>query len=180
VAWTWFLRLAQRGKDAARFVGTLARYAARAVRCGRRLRGSESLRDILSRQAQKRHGFTVGSLPISTRVAMDDIYAVPGGQRELDEYEERLADNAMTPPPDAAAFRIDFPVFLNDLSDRDRKMAAMLSLGHTVKHVAREFGITPARVTQLRVDWCRDWYRRHGERAPIDSRHKESNHPCVA
>jgi hypothetical protein len=63
IAWRWYTRLAQKGKDASRFVATLAWLAARAVRSGRRLTGQESSRDVLSSRAQRRHQFTVSSLP---------------------------------------------------------------------------------------------------------------------
>ena len=36
-AWKWFRRLAQKGKDATEFPSALASYAARAVKCGRRV-----------------------------------------------------------------------------------------------------------------------------------------------
>jgi hypothetical protein len=42
IAWRWFLRLTERGKDAARFPSALAGYAARAVNSGRRLCGMEN------------------------------------------------------------------------------------------------------------------------------------------
>lgn len=37
LAWKWFVRLAEEGKDARQFASVLASYAARAVRRGRRL-----------------------------------------------------------------------------------------------------------------------------------------------
>src|SRR5262245_43684394 len=48
LAWKWFLRLADKGKDAAAFPATIAAFAARAVRSGRRLCGQEKARDVLS------------------------------------------------------------------------------------------------------------------------------------
>jgi hypothetical protein len=63
VAWQWFVRLAERGKDASTFVSALATLAARAVRGGHRICGSEKAQDVLSPAAQNRHGFTVGPLP---------------------------------------------------------------------------------------------------------------------
>src|SRR5580692_6089376 len=52
LAWSWFVRLAQRGKDATQFASVLAAYAARAVRAGRRLCGQEKSKDALSPLAQ--------------------------------------------------------------------------------------------------------------------------------
>src|SRR5438034_143604 len=62
LAWKWFRRLAERGKDAAKFPVVLARYAARAVRSGRRVCGQERSNDVFSSSAQQHHGFTVGSI----------------------------------------------------------------------------------------------------------------------
>ena len=82
----------RRGKDVITFVGALARYAARAVRCGRRLTGQEKAKDVLSSLAQRRHGFTVGSLPASTRKSFERIYSTVRGQEEMDGWEERRRD----------------------------------------------------------------------------------------
>ena len=48
LAWRWFLRLAERGKDATRFPSVLATFAARAVYNGRRLAGMCKTKDALS------------------------------------------------------------------------------------------------------------------------------------
>src|SRR5690242_3211059 len=71
LSWAWYGRLVRRGKDVNSFIGGLVRYAARAVRCGRRLTGQEKAKDVLSSLAQKRHGFTVVSLPASTRKSFE-------------------------------------------------------------------------------------------------------------
>src|ERR1043166_4763475 len=48
LAWRWFKRLAERGKDATQFPSTLASYAAKAVRSGRRVCGQLKPRDVIS------------------------------------------------------------------------------------------------------------------------------------
>jgi hypothetical protein len=165
VCWKWFVSLAERGRDAAEFVTTLVALAARAVNSGRRVCKQESAVDVMSNVAQHRNDFKVESLPISTRRSQEDIYAVVKGQEELDAYEERLHDNTVTPPPDAAAFRIDFPRFLGDMPERDCALAMFLSLGHSAKAAARKFGLSPGRVTQLRQRWHEDWHRSDDETA---------------
>jgi hypothetical protein len=65
--------------------------------------------------------------------------------------------------PDAAAFRLDFPQFLGDLSARDRQLAMFLSLGHSAKKAAERFSLSQGRITQLRQQWCREWQRGQGE-----------------
>jgi hypothetical protein len=162
LAWKWYARLVRRGKDPADFVMTFAQFTARGVQAGRRVGDPEGSKDVLSRTAQRRHGFSVEPLPNATRRPFADIHGLVHGQQELDAYEDRLADNTETPPPDAAAFRIDFPAFLAGLSDRDRQMAMRLSLGHQGKVVARQFEMSPARVCQLRRRWHREWQRLQG------------------
>jgi DNA-directed RNA polymerase specialized sigma24 family protein len=163
LAWRWYLRLVERGKDPAEFVSTFAGYAARAVKRGRRVCGQEAGQEVLSPVAQRRHGFTVAPLPVSTRRPFDEIHTIVRGQEALDAYEERLRDNAVTPPPDAAAFRLDFPRFLSTLCARDREMALFLSLGHQAQAAAARFRVSRGRVTQLRQRWCRAWRRCQGD-----------------
>ena len=99
LAWRWYLRLVERGKDPAAFVSALAGYAARAVRRGRRVCGQEAGQEVLSPRNQARPGFMVLRLPSGpTTLAGSPL-------------EEALLDNAVTPPPEAAAFRIDFPAW---------------------------------------------------------------------
>jgi hypothetical protein len=64
LAWRWLRRRRCRGKDASTSPDTLACFATRAVRCGRRLCGQESSEDALSPLAQRRHGFVAESLPV--------------------------------------------------------------------------------------------------------------------
>ena len=145
LAWKWFVRLDKRGKDAAGFVTTFATFAARAVRCGRRVAGVSRARDAMDRHTQKRHDFVVEKLP------------------EFSTLTEALADNTVTPPPDAAAFRVDFPRWLGLLGDRDRRLASELMIGERTSVAAQRFGMSKARVSQVRRELCEDWARFHGE-----------------
>ena len=163
LAWHWFLRLTKRGKDVTQFVSALASYAARAVSSGRRLCGQLPSKDVLSDVAQRRHGFTVQALPQGTRHPFEEVYASVQGQRHIDALEEMLRDNTVTPPPDAAAFRVDWPLFLVGLTQRDQDLALFLSLGQSGKAAAAKFGLSPGRVTQLRQQWCREWRACQGD-----------------
>ena len=53
LAWKWFRRLAEKGKDAREFVSVLASFAAKAVRCGRRVTTQLKPKDVLSELAQQ-------------------------------------------------------------------------------------------------------------------------------
>jgi len=162
LAWKWFVRLAQRGKDATAYPSVLATYAAKAVPAGRRLCGQLKAKDVLSERAQQKHGFRVERLPLSTRTCHEELNGVTG-QRHLDAYEERLRDNTRTPPDEQAAFRLDFPAWLLTRTERDRRIIEQMSVGEGTNHVARRFGMSPSRVSQLRREYSQDWRRFTGE-----------------
>ncbi len=144
LAWHWYRRLCERGKDPSGFVGALATFAARQVRCGRRLCGQQASKDALSPVAQSRHDF-------AARAFTDDP--------SLDS----LRENARLPVPVQAAFRLDFPCWLASLGERHRRVAEDLMAGEQAKDVAARHGITPGRVSQIRNELKRDWHRFHGE-----------------
>ena len=87
LTWRWFVRLVERGKDPLTFPTVLAAYAARAVRCGRRLCGQGGGKDVLSPLARQRHGFAVEGLPNSVRAAHDAAEDEAGVQ--LDAGQDR-------------------------------------------------------------------------------------------
>jgi hypothetical protein len=165
LAWKWYVRLVEQGKDVHQFPTVFVRLVVKAVRSGRRLTGMEKAKDVMNSMTQQRHGFAVKSLPMPTRRSRQSIYSSLNGQRDLDTFEDRLKDNTVTPPPIAAAFRIDFPEFLDTLTDRDRAMATFLAQEHSAKRAAERFDVTPARVTQLRQQWRREWQVCQGEEA---------------
>src|ERR1700722_11057006 len=66
LCWKWFVRLAERGKDARQFPSVLASYACRAVKSCRRVCGQERANDVMSPLAQQRHAFRVERLAFAT------------------------------------------------------------------------------------------------------------------
>jgi hypothetical protein len=87
LSWKWFLAMARRGKDGREFPSSIAIFAARAVRCGRKVCRQESTRDALSPVAQGRHDFAVCTLPEFSTLSNNPL-------------EEALTDNRQTPVPD--------------------------------------------------------------------------------
>ena len=163
LAWKWFLRLIERGKDPLAFPTAIATSAAKAVKSGRRLTGQERSKEVLSPVARHKHGVKIEPLPSSTRRPYDDFYGDVHGQQELDAFEERLKDNTMTPPPEAAAFRIDFPDWLRTRTDRDRRIIEDMARDERTMDLSRKHGISPGRVSQLRREFMDDWNRFCGE-----------------
>lgn len=144
LAWKWFIRLVQQGKHPKEFVSAIAAFAARALKGGRRLCGQEKANDVLSRQAQARRGFLVSRFPESSTLTGNAL-------------EEALHDNATTPVPDQVSFRLDFPAWLSTRSSRDRELIGELITGERNQDTARRFGISPSRISQLRLAYLADW-----------------------
>jgi hypothetical protein len=144
LAWHWFRRLAQRGKDPSRFPVAFANFAARAAKNGRRLCGQEKARDALSPLAQQRRGFAVQSLPMASSM-------------HGNIFDEALAHNTQTPVPDQVGFRLDFPAWRLGRCERDRRLIDDLMIGERTLDVARRHGLTPARISQLRRAFHHDW-----------------------
>src|SRR5262245_20971326 len=146
LAWKWHLRLAERGKDATQFPSALATFAALAVKAGRRVCGRERARDALAPLAHRKHHFVVERLP---------DFSTLGGN----PLAEALVDNTQTPPPEQVVFRCDFPAWLQTRSERDRRLAEDLMTGERTLDVSTRYGLSPARVSQLRRDFHDDWQR---------------------
>jgi hypothetical protein len=144
LTWKWHLRLAERGKDAARFPTALATFAARAVRSGRKLTGRDRAKDVLSPLARQRHGFAVAKLP--------DYSTLDGSP-----LHEALHDNTRSPVDEQVCFRIDFPAWRLTRAERDRRVLDDLMLGERTLDVAGKYGLSPGRVSQLRRELHADW-----------------------
>jgi hypothetical protein len=151
LAWKWFKRLADRGKDATRWAKALASFATRAVRCGRRVTGQLKPRDVLSEQAQQRHGFCVGKLPDFATLTENPL-------------AEALIDNTQTEVPEQVAFRIDFPAWRRSRSRRDRRVIDDMAMGERTLDLSRKHRLSPARVSQLRREFHDDWRSFCGDR----------------
>jgi DNA-directed RNA polymerase specialized sigma24 family protein len=140
IAWRWYRLLVQRGRDPHAFAATLVHRALLQARSYRRLCGQHKTKDALSPLAQSRHGF-----------------------RACGAVLEALADNSRTPPPEQAAFRIDFPDWLSTLGEGRRRVALALMSGERPRDVARAEGVSPGRVSQLRAELRDRWLRFCGE-----------------
>jgi hypothetical protein len=79
-----------------------------------------------------------------------DVYdRTHGNAIEHIDFNLFVADS--TPIPEQAAFRIDFPVFLGTLNERQREMTLDLASGMGTGEVARKHGVTPGAVSQFRA-----------------------------
>jgi hypothetical protein len=77
--------------------------------------------------------------------------------------EERLRDNTLTAVPEQVCFRLDFPAWLNTLNDRNRRVVEDLMQDQRTLDVARKYGVSPSRVSQLRREFKKRWRQFCGE-----------------
>ncbi len=77
-------------------------------------------------------------------------------------WAEAFVDDR-TPILDQVVMRTDFPVFMRTLTPREYRMAWMLAEGFSAKEVADRFGVSAARITQLRQSWLEGWQKFQGE-----------------
>ena len=145
-----YRRLFRRKQVHQAFPSSLAWYAIRQVRCGRQTGTKLNVRDVLSRYCQMQKGVRVVSI----------YYLDP----EDDEWKEMLlADDKTTSPADLAAFRLDYPTWVNRFAKRDRRMIAALARGERTQDVARRFELSQGRISQKRREYEEDWHRYLGE-----------------
>jgi hypothetical protein len=150
-AYCRFSRLVRTGKAGLAFATPLANFAIRQVISGRQVGNKQNCRDVTSIVAQRRQGFTLRTLPSDCS--------------DSNIWSEILADDTLTPVPDQAAFRLDFPVWLKIQDRRKRKLARFLMVGNNVTDAAKRFCVSLARISQLRRELRVSWEQFQGETA---------------
>jgi hypothetical protein len=143
------VRLVAAGREDRAYASVLAGYAAAQFRRGRRVGVRANKRDVTSSYSQRHTGAVVERL--------DRFDQESGGWREI------LVEDRRCGPDEVAATRIDFNVWLASLPKRNRHIAEKLAVGESTNCVARFFGITPGRVSQLRRELHRAWHAFQGE-----------------
>jgi RNA polymerase sigma factor (sigma-70 family) len=144
-----YARLVERGAEQRAFPTVLARFAVAQVRQGRRVGGRQNVRDVLSPCALRKQRCLVERL---------DRY-----DTEEQAWREAVVEDPYTPVFDQVWFRIDFPQWLAGLAPRKRRIAETLAVGHSTAAVAQQFGLSAARISQLRRELYESWRGFHGE-----------------
>jgi hypothetical protein len=144
-----YARLIERGQADRALPSPLARFAIAQVRAGRRVGNRLRISDALSSYAQYRKQFSVERL---------DQF-----DEEEDCWQQILIEDKRATPADVAACRIDFAEWLRRLTARLRKIALALASGETTKDAAEQFGLSPARISQLREWLKKSWQEFQGE-----------------
>ena len=111
-----------------------------------------NIRDVSSEYAQQRKGFKVERL---------DRF-----DRRENGWMEILVEDRRSGPAEIVASKLDFAAWLRSLSKRDRRMAVMLATGETTGEAAKQFGVSPSRISQGRRELQQSWNDFVGEDRP--------------
>ncbi len=134
--WKSFIRLFELGRHEDVSPMSLARFAIRAVRSGRRMGASLNINDVSSNYCQRRLGIR------TTPFCMID--------QNGEKWAESLIADERARPDQLVMARIDFSEWLQTLKPLHRKVAEHLSLGESTHSTARIFNLTPGRISQIR------------------------------
>src|SRR5450432_11871 len=148
-AYVNYVRLIERGKSDLAYAGPLARYAACQYLGGRRVGSRMNCHDISSAYCQRRSGIMVEQL---------DRFDAP-----TSEWEQLVVEDRHSTPAEVATTRIDFRAWLESLPVRTRHVAETLATGEATGRVARIFGCSASRVSQLRRELYDAWLVFTGE-----------------
>ena len=124
-------RLAERGRLDLCHPTVMARYAIAQTKAGRMLGRTLNCQDVASRHCQQRKGVIV----------------------------DRLGQSQTYSPDELIVTRIDLSFWLATLNPRDRSVIQFFSIGHQANDVAKQFGLSEGRVSQLRRELYRSWCR---------------------
>ncbi len=141
VAWS---RLVAQGREHVARPTPLANFAVRQVHAGRRVGCQLNSHDILSPAARRRQNLGIERL---------DQW-----DEGTESWRQLLVEDRHAGPAETAAARMDLAAWCSTLSARNRRIARALAGGESTGVVARQFGLTPGRISQLR-----SWLHRHWE-----------------
>jgi hypothetical protein len=144
-AYCAFVRLVHRDKASIAFATPLANYAIRQVIAGRRVGSKSNIHDVTSPYARSAQGIIVERLNTFDRAQ--------------GEWRAALIEGRRATPADIAAARIDMAAWFRSLSLRNRRIAISLAMGESTSEVAQRFGLSCARVSQIRGLLKANWER---------------------
>ena len=154
-AYCCFVRLVRHGKASLAYATPLADFAIRQAIAGRRVGCKSSVLDVTSPFGRSSRGIHVERLD------------------EQGSLRAALVEDRRASPADTAAARIDVAAWFHKMSESHRRIAKALAIGESTSNVAREFGLSSARVSQIRGILKASW-------AAFHERGSEAREPCVA
>ena len=141
-----YVSLVRRGRENNAYATSLANFAIRQAIAGRRVGSSSRNHDVTSPFARSARGILVERL--------DD---------EQSAWRAALVEDRRASPADTAAARIDVAAWFRAMPESHRQIASALAMGETTSEVARQFGLSAARVSQIRGLLKASWETFQGE-----------------
>lgn len=138
-----YLRLHEQGRADKVTASNLAWYAAKQIRSGRSAGCRLNSKEPLAVYAQQRRGIRVEHMRSNDHSEQTWIDALIQDQRST--------------VLDHVAAKLDVAAWLKTLCRRTRRIAADLAKGCTTSEVARKYGVTAARISQLRQELKDSW-----------------------
>ena len=142
-----YVRLHEQGRTEVATASSLAWYSSRQIRRGRPAVGRMNSKDPLSRYAQ------VGS---GNRF-----------ERQNGEWIDKLAEDKRASVPDQVAAKMDVRAWFATLTKRMKEIAKDLACGCSTAEVARKYGVTAGRISQLRRVLEESWAAYQGEAVAV-------------
>jgi hypothetical protein len=136
-----YKRLNEQGRAQQVTAASLAWYAAKQVRSGRGEGCRLNSQEPLALYAQRRRAFRKEPLEPSARTWID-----------------ALVQDRRSSVLDHVAARLDVAAWLSTLGGRTRHMVEDLARGCTTSEVARKYGLTAGRISQLRRELKNSWH----------------------
>lgn len=138
-----YQRLVERGKQDVAHPTPLSKFAIRQICAGRRVGTKLNINDVSSPYARALRGIVVERLD---KFDPEDA-----------EWREAVVEDRRAGPAQTAAARLDLSAWLQKLGRTKRRIALKLATGEATSAVARIFGVTAGRVSQLRQELKASW-----------------------
>jgi hypothetical protein len=142
-AFIMFVGLVRDGRASLAFPSVLGMYGVKRVRIGRAAATPMNVRDVSSVYCQ---------LKKKIRLERLDTF-----DRNSQSWLEVLVEDKHATPADIARVRIDFADWLGTLSARDHRIVDDLAAGERTSDVARKFGVSAGRISQMRGQLKESW-----------------------
>jgi hypothetical protein len=142
-------RLAELGKLDVAYATVLARFGVAQVKDGRMTGGHLNCKDVLSPYCRRLKSVTVERL--------DKFDCTEN------EWQEILIEDRHAGPFDIVRTKLDFAAWLRSLPGKLRRIAKTLANGERTGDVARKFGLSDGRISQIRSELYASWRAFIGE-----------------
>jgi hypothetical protein len=125
-----YVRLHEQGRAEVATPSSLAWYSSHQVKCGRPAAGRMNGKDPMSRYAQIGNGIQT--------------------DRQPNNWIDAIVEDKRATVADQVAAKMDFGAWFATLPQRMKEIAKDLAFGCSTSEVAKKYGVTPGRISQLR------------------------------